>query len=478
MMKNRFHFYPLLFLLILYTFSPADQFNTAETLLKNREFDKAAEAFLAFAQSQSDHADAPLAIYTAARTRMLVQDRPEEGKTLFQDLLEDYPDTEWAFYGALRLGEYFLEQGDSLQTAASYEKAVRIGDEIFPPVSDANDAQFMALKTCGELFFALRQYRQAEPYFSRLLETEVDDRRAMPEIYARIASCHEGEGRGSKAAETYLQLIQRYPTSRQACGLCQSKDKIDPYATFDWAPYDYFVEGYTVFRTWPSKAAEHMTNVESKGGSPDLVQTAHRLLPWVHYYSHQFQKAKQAHESYLSRYPDDTDPYVQYFPMYLDSYREEFEFKEFVTAISLLISETDTTVATTPEQEYTFLSQADGWQVVDLTPHFGFYNHLIHIDRPLDSTDVAYIRFFIKSDGGQTTNLEVDNDDPWTLWFNGSYVGEFAGNPGTAQVDLIPGWNEVLIKLIQKEGDMVATFRAVNTDNEVERDLICRAVKE
>lgn len=446
--------------------------------MKNREFDKAADAFLTFAHSNPNHEDAPLALYTAARTRLLAQDRPDEAKTLFRQLINEYPDNEWAFYGALKLGEYFLEQGDSLQTTASYEQAVKIGQGVFPPVADAGDAQFTALKKCGELYLDLRQYTQAEPYFSKLLEADIDDRRAMPEIYAKLATCYEGGGKGEDAAKTYRQLIELYPTSRQACGLCQTKDKIDPYAPFDWDPYEYFVEGYTVFRTWPSKAAEHMINLESKGGSPDLVRTASRLLAWIYLYSSDFEKAKQAHESFVNRYPDDTDPYTLYFPMYLDSYQEEYEFKEFVTAISLLVTEADTTVSQTPEEEYTFLSSSEEWKALDLKPHYGFYNHLLHVDRPLNSTDLAYLRVFIKTDRTYRTNIEVNNDDPWAVWLNGDYIGEFSDSPGTSALELISGWNEVVVKLTQQEGELNATLRFVNDEGHVEEDLVYHATKE
>jgi tetratricopeptide (TPR) repeat protein len=388
------------------------------------------------------------------------------------------PFFEWAFYGATRLAEYAFEQGDSLQAAISYEEAVRIGDEIFPPVSDASDAQFGALRKCGETYLSLRHYEQAEPYFSRLLEAHIDDRRAIPDVYAKRAACQEGMGRGAEAAETYLELIKAYPTAPQACGLCQTKEKIDLYATFDWAPYEYFVEGYTAFRTWPSKAAQHMINLESKGGSPDLVQTALRLLPWVYFYSFDFEKAEQAHQNFVNRYPDDSDIYVQYFPMYLDSYKEEFEFKKFLTSVSFLIAQADTTNPPAPEEEYATISQPEGWKELDLTPHFGFYNQLLYVDRPLNPTDIAYIRVFVKSDRERRTNVEVDTDDPWMAWHNGNYLGDYLGSPGTAPLDLAAGWNEIIVKVTQKEGGMTATLRFVNDEKEVESDLMYSAVQD
>ena len=456
----------------------AGQFETAEIYVKERDFNRAAETFLSFAQSQPEHEDAPLALYTAARIRILAQDRPDEGKNLYRRLIDEYPENEWAFYGAMRLAEFTLEHEDSLQAAAFYEKAGQIGEKIFPPVTDAADAQFSALKRCGESYLSLRIYEKAEPYFSKLSETGIDDRRAMPEIYTKLASCQEGEGKGAEAAETYLKLIRMYPTSRQACGLCKMKEKIDPYAAFDWKPYEYFVEGYSVLRTWPSKAAEHMINTESRGASPDLVQTALRLLPWVYFYSSDFDKAKLAHKDYQKRYPNDADPYVQYFPMYLDSYKEEFEFRAFLTSVSILIAEADTTESPTPEEEYLSIAQSEGWKEVDLIPHLGVYNQLLFVDRPLSHTDLAYIRVHVKSERAQSTNLEVDNDDPWSVWLNGDSIGEFIGSPGTAPLDLASGWNEVIIKLTQKEGAMSATFRFVDEENEVEKDFVYSAEKK
>ena len=477
-MKTIFLFFIFLVVTTVRAICSAGQFETAETYLKERDFEKAAEEFLAFVQTEPEHENAPLALYAAARIRMLAQDRSENGKVLLRQLVDSYPENEWGFYGAMRLAEFNLEKGDSLQAAASYEEAVKIGEQVFPPVSEASDAQFSALKRCGETYLHLRAFNKAEPYFSKLSESGIDDRRAMPEIYAKLAACREGEGKGAEAAETYLTLIQMYPTSRQACGLCQTKEKIDPYATYDWEPYEYFVEGYTVLRTWPSKAAEHLINLESKGGAPDLVQTALRLLPWVYFYSFDFKKAKLAHEDFQKRYPDDTDPYVQYFPMYLDSYREEFEYKEFVTSASILTAEADTTASPTPEEEYLSISHVEDWIEVDLTSHFGIYNQLLFVDRPLNSTDVAYIRVFVKSDKEQRTNIEIDNDDPWSLWLNGDYIGEFTGSPGISPLDLVSGWNEIVIKLTQKEGAMSATFRFIDEEKEVEKDFVYSAVRK
>ncbi|MFQ6091295.1 MAG: tetratricopeptide repeat protein [bacterium] len=219
------------FLLTVRGVCSADQFEVAETYLKQRDFDRAAEEFLAFAGVQPDHEDAP--------------------------------------------AESCLEQEDSLQAATYYEKAVHIGEENFLPVSSASDAQFAALQRCGELYASLRQCDRAEPYYAKLLDRDIDDRRQMPEVYSELATCYEAEGKGAEAAETYLDLIRTYPTSPQARALCQTKEEIDPYATFNWEPYEYFVEGYTILRTWPARAAEHMINLEST--LPSSRQTSGEL---------------------------------------------------------------------------------------------------------------------------------------------------------------------------------------------------------
>ena len=55
--------------------SDLERFESAEEFLKKRDFDQAAEQFLIFADEQSDHEDAPLALYTVARIRLLAQQR-------------------------------------------------------------------------------------------------------------------------------------------------------------------------------------------------------------------------------------------------------------------------------------------------------------------------------------------------------------------------------------------------------------------
>ncbi|MFQ6091296.1 MAG: hypothetical protein ACE5OR_01210 [bacterium] len=106
------------------------------------------------------------------------------------------------------------------------------------------------------------------------------------------------------------------------------------------------------------------------------------------------------------------------------------------------------------------------------------YIQLLFVDRPLSPTDLAYIRVFVKTDQELATNLELDSDDPWTVWLNGTCLGEFSGSPETAPLDLASGWNEVVVKLTQTQGAMTATLRFVDDEKEIEKDLIFTALKE
>lgn len=458
---------------------PNDIFEKGVKYLKQRKYDEAASQFLTFVRRHPDQKNSDYALYSAARIRMLIQERHEQGEQLFLKLIENYPESEWAFYGSIKLAEFYETKKDSVHSATYYDKAASIGEKIHPSITSVSDPQFKALRNCANAYMKLKQYRQAEQYYFDLKKTGVEDRYQMPEIYFNLALCFEKNDKAHQAAKVYVELIRNYANSRQAMSLINQKQKVDPYEKFNWAPYEYFVEGYKVLRTQPYQATKHLQNLAQMGADSSLVQFGLRLVPWILYYANDFESASKAHAAYQKLYPHDQDNMVKYFPMYLADYQQNFEFKKYLTHFSVLRIEADTSQSLSESDEYQFISEQKHWVELDLTPNFGIYNHTLYVDRPLNKTDRAYLRFFVKTDKATPAYLEVDCDEPGRVWQNATFFGTYeADAKKPLALQLQTGWNEIIIQILQTQKEMKATVRLLNPEKQVDRRLVCAATKE
>jgi len=455
-----------------------DLFEEGIKRIKLRQYDAAADQFLTFAETHPNQDKADYALYAAARIRMLIQEQPEEGEELFVKLIERYPESEWAFYGSMKMAEFYEGKKDSVNSTRYYDKAVAIGRKIHPAITSGDEPQFKALNKCAASYLKLNQYQQAEQYYAELKETGVDDRYQTPEIYFKLAECLEKNEKAHEAAKLYVELLRQYPNSNRAMSLIEQKEKVDKYEKFDWKPYEYFVDGYKVLRSQPNRAVTHLQNLANMSADSSLVQFGLKLVPWILYYANDFENAFKAHAEYQKRYPHDQDNMVTYFPMYVEAYQQEFEFKRFLTSFSVLRMEADTSQSFSESAEYQFISKQKNWEELDLKPNFGFYNHALYINRPLSETDRAYLRFFVNAPEAGQAYLEVDCDEPGRVWHDGAYLGTYeADTKNPMALQLHPKWNEIVIQIVQTQKEMKATVRLLNADKQVDQRLVCAATK-
>ncbi|MBN1350428.1 hypothetical protein JXJ21_13520 [candidate division KSB1 bacterium] len=456
-----------------------NELGTGEKFLMERDYENAATWFLSFAQQQPQARQAPFALYTAARIRMIVQEKPQEAQTLFDRLIRDYVESEWAFHGAIKMADFNDSANDSIRKADYLQKAVEIGEQIHPAPKATDDAQFRVLQNCGAAYLRLNNYEQAQKYYARLVATNIFDLRQMPEIHSNFALCMEKLGYPDVASEHYFELLQTYPNSRQAMGLLSRREKVDSYYPYNWDAYQYFVDGYQVFRTQPIVAADRFTKLAAKGADSDLVRVGQKLLIWVYYYGNDYKKASEAHIAYQSRYPDDADIYVRLFPMYVDAYKQDFEFKKYLTRFSVLRLQADTSQILFESAEYAMLTSRDDWVEIDLEPNCGVYNHALYVARPLDKSDRAYLRFYVKSPQSAEAYLEIDTDESGRVWQNGVFHGMYESeSKEKLAVNLKEGLNEFVIQLTQSKGEMKTTIRLLNAASKVDENLVYTAAKE
>jgi len=448
---------------------------TGLQLVQQRQFDQAHDALLAFAAAQPAHEDAALALYTAARIRILHRDARAEGEALLEDLLERYPADRWAFHAALKLLEA-RQDPEAPATAVPYcDHALRIGPQVYPPVTRSTDPLFAVYGQCAAIYTGAGDPARAEPLLAELLAAGIDDHRQMPPLYARYAEAIEAQERPVEAAEAYLELIRRYPSSDPAKALLETPEKIEGHAVFAWEPYRHFVEGVDSMRTYSPTAVERLSSLEALDAPPELVRNAHALLPWAHLFGNDYDLAEQAYADFRERYPGQPEPSVlRSLPMYLAAYRTDYEFKQYLTGMAVLGAMETPADETSAEEEYQWATGAGAWQVLDLTARLGYYDHTRTLGRPAEAGDRAYLRFQVKAEGDAPLRLEVDNDDPWTVWVDGAMSGPFEGGGEPLALPAGEGWRDVVVRLDQVEGPMVTTLRLVDADGKTRSDVEVR----
>jgi len=451
------------------------RFQTGVDHVRQQRFEEGLAVFEAFAQANPDHEDAPLALYSAARIHLLVREDQPAGEALFDDLIARYAGSEWAFHAAVRLAEGLLAAEDAQGAAERYGQALAIGQEIFPPPARPDDTMFTALLKGSRLYMDVEAFAEAEPLLSQLMEAGIDDRRQMPPVYAAYGESLEGLGRNEEAAQIYLDLIATYPASDAAVALVETREKIDEYAEFDWEPFAHFAEGYQVRFTWPGKAHEQLSTLEEHGAGPELVRTGRALLPWVHLFATDFGPADAAYAAYNEQYPDTPHSLLEWYPMYRDSYQQDFEHKQYIARYAVLLRDAAAAGGDLPEEDYETVTTDEGWQVVDHTERLGYFNPVLYLDRPTEAGDTAYLRFQVQGGEGTSTTLEVDTDDPWSAWLNGAAQEEPAEGVKTLDLTLAEGWNEVRIRIVEADTGMAATLRLLTEEGETETGHAIRA---
>lgn len=477
-MRSRHLMWLSIVVLLLATGCPTKQvvrFDTGVDHVRQQQFEEGLAVFEAFARANPDHEDTPLALYSAARIHLLVRDDQPAGEAKLDELIGRYADSEWAFHAAVHLAEVLLAAEDAKGAAERYGQALAIGQEVFPPPTRPADTMFGALQTGSRLYMDVGAFDQAEPLLALLMDAGIDDRRQMPPVYAAYGESLEGVGRNEEAAQVYLDLIATYPASDAAVALVETREKIDDYAEFDWEPFAYFAEGYEVRFTWPGKAREHLSTLAEHGAGPELARTGMALLPWVHLVANDFAPADAALAAYSEKYPDTPHPVLEFYAMYRDSYQQDFEHKQYITRYAVLIRDAVAAGDDLPAEAYETMAQDESWQVVDHTERLGYFNPVLYLDRPTEAGDTAYLRFHIQGGEGASTALEVDTDDPWSVWLDGVAQEEPAEGAKTLDLTLAEGWNEVLIRIVEADSGMMATLRLLTPAGETETGLAIRA---
>jgi protein O-GlcNAc transferase len=158
--------------------------------------------------------------------------RVPEAVQWFQDLVRDYPDTDWAW---LRLGRALLQEGDN----AGAEKALRAALDRSP---DLVDAHFYL----GVVLYQRGDYRKAAAAFRRAAELKpdhalaqfnlgecllkegdrdgarqafraaVESKPAFSDAHAELAVLFARDGRGAEAAEAAHETLRLDPANEKA----------------------------------------------------------------------------------------------------------------------------------------------------------------------------------------------------------------------------------------------------------------------
>jgi len=458
--------------------------------LQQQQYDEAHDALLAFADASPDHEDAALALYTAARIRILHRDQVPEGETLLEQVIERYPTDRWAFHAARRLvvarttpppapdpedpeaGE--PDPPDPALAVPYCDHAVRIGQQAYPPVTAVHDPLFAVYRDCAAIYTDAGQPEQAEPLLAEMLAAGIVDHRQMPPVHAAYGDALVALERPEEAAEVYAELVRTYPYTKPALALIEAPQDIVEYEDLNWDAYRRFAEGAEAMRTWAPTALDRLTTLDELDAPDDLRRHAASLLPWVHLFDHEFARADEAYAAYLQAHPAHANPPVlSSFAAYSAAYRTDFEYHRYLTDL-LMLSDIRFPDGEEPTaEEYEWAAGNEWWYVVDLAERYGYYDHAHRLNREPVEGDRVYLRFDVRgATDGDTVWLDVDTDDPYAVWLDGKTLAHQAADAEPLALALTTDWSEVLIRLQQVEGPMVSTLRL--TDEEggtVEREV-------
>jgi ADP-ribosylglycohydrolase len=101
--------------------------------------------------------------------------------------------------------------------------------------------------------------------------------------------------------------------------------------------------------------------------------------------------------------------------------------------------------------------------------------HDLDLSSVLTAAGVYYVQLFLRSPDERNVHLVVDSNLPSKVWLNGSDVRtrsgynhlrpNYSGPPGAGgMVELVEGWNEVLVKLVRDDRDLVGECHLLLSD--------------
>lgn len=183
------------------------QFWIGKTYYAEENFDEAAKQFKYVLEKYPESHVAPEALYLIALIRYQKNDSAES-ISILKELLKKYPSWEKIDSVHLRLGQLYYER-KVYETAFNHLNTVI---EKYP----SSEFLLPALDLAGNIRREQGRSAEAIALYEKALSSENFDRDSREKLYRKKADLLLRDGQFTRAAETYLKTVEKYPDSEKA----------------------------------------------------------------------------------------------------------------------------------------------------------------------------------------------------------------------------------------------------------------------
>lgn len=244
-------------------------FARGNDLLLEGKYAEALSAFGTFVKENPDHRLIPAATWTMANIYLTIEKNYEKAADLFQNMLDEYEDTEWESFGYDRLGSCFEAEENWSQAADVYKTATK-KLQIF---SDDPETQARNREIKGKALLCYQNLNDYDSIIAMYKENLADNpaTSTAPEDQFNLAQTYVTLENPKKAAENFALVVERYPASSFAQRVhTEQVDLLTSELGYDWALYSTFQSAQELGRTGKYDEAldkfEEVMNADPQSG--------------------------------------------------------------------------------------------------------------------------------------------------------------------------------------------------------------------
>jgi len=183
-----------------------DDYNQAESLLEDKRYEQAIDAFRRIYEKHPSFSQAPQAIFQAGEILNLYQQNYHEAVLAYLLVEKDYPNTEFSRKAQKQVADIYKNRlRDYPRAIVAFQKLLDSG------VEDGDRVQYEVADT----YFRLENFEQARIEFESLLKNYPAST-LVPEVEYRIAVTWSLEGRMKEAEAAFRRVFERWPESTYA----------------------------------------------------------------------------------------------------------------------------------------------------------------------------------------------------------------------------------------------------------------------
>jgi tetratricopeptide (TPR) repeat protein len=250
-------------------------FNQGNTQLRQDEYKDALTSYDRFAKEHPQHRLRPAALWTAANIHMIMNQNYSVAAKLYENISQEYPETEWEMYAYERWGQCLEEQEMWQDAADLYNQAILA-------ISDNGQTALAQVHTARYLQNLLSCYRSLNDqasiialYQDNLAQDPTGA--SAPEHQYNLAQVYLEIDDTTAALENFVTVVERYPASPFAQRVqTEHTDLFSSEMDYDWTTFNTFQSALELSETGQyDEAAEMFDQVIDDLGKTEMAQAAH-----------------------------------------------------------------------------------------------------------------------------------------------------------------------------------------------------------